>query len=200
MLLTLKQSLQKCSGFESSVAKEESVSEMKELDERLQAYQLLTLLFMKPIDDAVVEWMNSQEAVEIMEEVGVSSSSEELSDLDLLNTDRTYLLRALAPDVGAPPPYESFWTAKEDAESVILSLQQVYRENGMQIDSDVHDRPDYLGVEIAFLQELAERESEALQNGDEEAAGEYRVKQTEFIDDHLRAWVPKYVEDRKSVV
>ncbi len=107
-----------------------------------------------------------------------------------LGRDRTYLLRALAPDVGAPPAYESHWAAPGSTESVMLDLTQTYRRAGVELSGEAHERPDYLGVELLFLSELAARELE--EGADAEAL---QAEQERFWATHVEPWATRYLRE-----
>lgn len=169
------------------------------LADRLEAYQLFSLLLMRPIDEATAEWLESEEAAAVLDRLGIAPAAFAESSLDKLNRDRTYLFRALAPGVGAQPPYESYWLAKTDAESVIVSLRECYRAAGMEVDAAAHDRPDFLGVEVAFMATLAEQERLADQEGDCDGAENLRGLQRAFLSEHLGAWAPAYLASARPM-
>ena len=81
------------------------------LVDRLEVYQLFSVLLMRPINEVTAQWLESEEAAALLMRLGIDPASLAEADLDALNRDRTYLFRALAPGVGAQPPYESYWTA-----------------------------------------------------------------------------------------
>ena len=105
-----------------------------------------------------------------------------------LGRDRTYLLRALAPDVGAPPAYESHWQVPGSTESVMLDLTRAYRRAGVELSAEAHERPDYLGVELLFLGELAAQELT-----DEAPVTELRAEQKRFFATHVNPWATSYL-------
>lgn len=180
---------------------------------RHQAYQLFAILAMKPMDEALFNWILSEEAettlgnlrnwakestshegfslmLHAVKALRETPPEEQKTALNALATDRTYLFRALAPGVGALPPYESYWAATTDAESIILQLKKDYRQGGLEMSDLVHDRPDYLGVELTYLATLTA--------GEEDSA--IQELQTDFIGHHIGSWLPKYLESAKAQV
>lgn len=115
--------------------------------------------------------------------------------LDELAKDRTYLFRALGPGVGAPPAYETHWRKPLVAGSVISELTELYRSFGMEVSPEVHERADYLGVELAFMMHLVERELGA--KADDPSS--IRLHEKSFFSDHLVSWVPLYLREAEVV-
>lgn len=178
---------------------------------RQQAYQLFALLTMKTMDESLFSWVISEEAcctfkslsqdhentfanegfalmAQAVESLQSLTPQEQKTTLETLATDRTYLFRALAPGVGALPPYESYWAATSDAESVILALKKNYRHEGLQMSNATHERPDYLGIELAYMAALLEK-TENTQS---------KEAQKDFIQNHISTWIPKYVASAKT--
>lgn len=114
--------------------------------------------------------------------------------VDTLARDRTYLFRALAPDVGAPPPYETQYRDKRVREASIGELADAYRAAGLEVSNAVHERPDYLGVELAFMARLIEAEAHAGMSD----LDELRKNQASFYFDHVGRWAPHYASDALS--
>ena len=169
------------------------------LVDRLEVYQLFSVLLMRPINEVTAQWLESEEAAALLMRLGIDPASLAEADLDALNRDRTYLFRALAPGVGAQPPYESYWTAKAEPGSVIVALRERYRAAGVEVDASAHDRSDYLGVEVAFMAALAEQELQAVQAGDEIAAARLSSLRQAFLADHLGAWAPAYLTSARRM-
>ena len=163
------------------------------LVDRLEVYQLFSVLLMRPINEVTAQWLESEEAAALLMRLGIDPASL------ALNRDRTYLFRALAPGVGAQPPYESYWTAKAEPGSVIVALRERYRAAGVEVDASAHDRSDYLGVEVAFMAALAEQEFQAVQAGDEIAAARLSSLRQAFLADHLGAWAPAYLTSARRM-
>ncbi len=58
----------------------------------------------------------------------------------------------------------------------------------MQVSSQFLDLPDHIGVEIAFMAYLYEREAAAWRAGDEQRASQHRKWGEEFLQEHLGIW------------
>lgn len=77
--------------------------------------------------------------------------------------------------------------------STVDAIQR-YREAGAEMDKTIKELPDHIGVELAFMQFLCEREAEAVEAGDASLADNYRDRRTGFLRDHLVPWVPLLAE------
>lgn len=185
-------------------------------DIRRAVYHLLFVPMLRLPDEAFLEQIQSEEFREALAAIGravpiplmaeglalvenyveaLAKGRENEEDyralVDGLARDRTYLFRALAPDVGAPPPYETQYRNHLTREAGIGEMTDVYRAAGMEVGDEVHERPDYLGVELAFMTRLIEAELDA---GTEALEG-LRESQAAFFFDHLGQWAPDYVSD-----
>lgn len=99
-----------------------------------------------------------------------------------LAVDRTMLFRGTRKEDGPLPPYETFYRSGEQKENTLAVLTAFYRECGMKIGSQVHERPDYAGVILACLSELYRRE-ESSKLGDL------------FLKEHVQNWLPAFCDE-----
>jgi TorA maturation chaperone TorD len=111
-----------------------------------------------------------------------------------LGVDRTRLYRGLSPQYGPPPPYEMVWSKKWQDVSLLQVLAGIYRENGLAPSTEIVDRMDYLGLELEFMHALSMRETEAWQANKPEVASSLLVVQNKFFSEHLKQWVPDFVQ------
>jgi putative dimethyl sulfoxide reductase chaperone len=112
-----------------------------------------------------------------------------------LGVDRTRLYRGLSPMYGPPPPYEMVWSKTGQDVGLLVSLAGTYREMGMSPSPDMIERMDYIGVELDFMRELALREATAWESTSPESAQKLLEAQHTFMNEHLRDWVPLFVDD-----
>lgn len=76
-----------------------------------------------------------------------------------------------------------------------VDVIQRYRRTGAQLDqSTIEELPDHIGVELAFMEFLCEREAEALEQEKETEANELRKEQVSFLSDHLTVWLPQLAQ------
>jgi putative dimethyl sulfoxide reductase chaperone len=123
----------------------------------------------------------------------VNMNSTELSDA--LGVDRTRLYRGLSPSYGPPPPYEAVWSKTERSVTAVLqSVSGIYQADGMTVSPNAKDRLDYVGVELDYLYQLAMREAQAWDAGEQERASGLLDRQDAFLREHLGQWIPAFVE------
>lgn len=95
-----------------------------------------------------------RELIAFFSEAG--GADERLADVSV---DRTFLVRGTTKK-GPRPPYGSLH-ADADPQTSMLALKARYREAGFDLAQRVHEAPDYLGVELAFMAALLERAARA---------------------------------------
>jgi TorA maturation chaperone TorD len=116
--------------------------------------------------------------------------------LETLGVDRTRLYRGVSPGYGPPPPYEAVWAAGVVKTSELLQeIAAVYQKNGLTTSSDTNERIDYVGIELAFFERLAQKEARNWAARDEQAAFQALEQQKDFLNHHLAVWTPKFVEN-----
>ncbi|SFB98316.1 TorD/DmsD family molecular chaperone [Tropicimonas isoalkanivorans] len=80
------------------------------------------------------------------------------------------------------PPYGSLFTVDETKRlEEMAAVKEAYQESGMTLSDKHEELPDHLGVELEFLQYLSFRESESLQDREEEIVKFWRDKQAHFL-------------------
>lgn len=76
-----------------------------------------------------------------------------------------------------------------------VDVIQRYKRTGARLDqSTIKELPDHIGVELAFMEFLCEREVEALAREEETEATELRKEQSAFLSDHLTMWLPQLAQ------
>ncbi|MCM1565674.1 MAG: molecular chaperone TorD family protein [Dehalobacter sp.] len=182
---------------------------------------LMNIHFMGLPDLTFVEQIRSEDFISILEElsnenvlcpnldVGASlmlgyiqsTAKMEAPELsETLGVDRTRLYRGIKPGYGPPPPCEAVWiTCVRDATVVLQELSGIYRLSGMKVSDEAKERPDYIGVELEYLRQLAVQEIEAWKSSNEEKAKELLEKQYNFLTEHLCLWIPNFIEKALSM-
>jgi len=80
-----------------------------------------------------------------------------------------------------------------------IDVTRLYREAGAEMDREIKELPTHVGVELAFMSFLCEREAKAVDtdahtpSGHDEATGaeRYRQLQKRFLRQHLNSWFPQ---------
>lgn len=110
-----------------------------------------------------------------------------------LGVDRTRLYRGVSPLYGPTPPYESLWTGKETEPSLLKEIARIYRESRFALRGDIHERIDYIGIELQYLERLVEQEISAREAGDAGAIQTTLDHERSFLWNHSGKWIPSFV-------
>jgi len=123
--------------------------------------------------------------------------TQELDARDLaekLGIDRTRLYRGVSPEGGPVPPYQALWVEKEgDLAAVLKRICRAYAEGGFSFRNGVHERVDYIGIQLDYLEQLVLKEISARESGEEPAIQEALNHQRTFLLEHVGQWVPRFV-------
>jgi putative dimethyl sulfoxide reductase chaperone len=145
-------------------------------------------------DDSLPEDMTTG-AKEMANFIGSNAAVAVPAFSDTLGVDRTRLYRGVSPSYGPPPPYEAVWSKR--VTNVAATLQEIagiYREAGMAISPEAKERVDQIGVELDFVNQLAQREAEAWEAGETDKARDLLKAQASFLYLHVGDWTPPFVE------
>ena len=106
-----------------------------------------------------------------------------------LLVDWTRLFRGLQPGYGPKPPFEGVYLGEDENDLKALeSVARFYSKHGVAPAENAGNRPDYIGLELGFLQFLCEQQAEAWEKGDEKQARESHLAEQDFLKDHLGRW------------
>ena len=160
------------------------------MNEQIESYNFFSSFFFNLTDRSFVEKVLSYDFGDD-EVAGVALIKEyvrraKLRDIEEVRTeiavDRTYLLHGVTPEGGPRPPYESLYVG--DAQEIAaLSINRFYRQNGFKVQEGVGQPPDYIGIELAFM-ELLLKEGEATFE-----------TQKDFFNKHLSKWGTLYADE-----
>ena len=77
-----------------------------------------------------------------------------------LGIDRTRLYRGVSPTYGPPPPFEAVWRPDQANTTALLQqIAELYHRSGLAQSPEAHERLDYIGIELAFIEYLASEEA-----------------------------------------
>jgi TorA maturation chaperone TorD len=98
-------------------------------------------------------------------------------------------------------PFESVYTSEkrllmQEARDEIL---EIYKKGGLQIDPSWIDPEDHVALELEYMQIMARRTQEKLQDHDDDAALALLDDQRRFLLKHLVSWTPMLVNDMKRL-
>lgn len=108
--------------------------------------------------------------------------------------DRTRILRNAQADRTMPVPCEGVFLGEAKPTTACASVSKWYRRWGFAIPASAHARPDFLGVELLFLEKLLESALAALLENDVARSQEFLRAYNGFIQEHITPWASKYCE------
>lgn len=99
--------------------------------------------------------------------------------------NRLFLVKPLAP------PYESIYIAPQGQARgwIAVQVERIYARFNLAM-ADLNELPDHLAVELEFLSFLCGEQAGAFEAGDTAQVQVYRRAQEDFLEQHLRRWVP----------
>lgn len=166
---------------------------------RGQIYSFLELAFGHPAEEGI-KYFRKKSTEETLYETlkkleSVSSFDKEMYDcferffdnlrkssVERIEGDYIMLFSSNYPIIPCPP-YGSLFTADETKRlEEMTAVKEAYRECGMTLSEKHDELPDHLGVELEFLQYLSFRESQSLEDHEEEIVKYWRSKQAHFLE------------------
>jgi TorA maturation chaperone TorD len=113
----------------------------------------------------------------------------DLEILDELSVDRTRIMRGTG--IGRlRPPYEGLYSRTAPKGGAVLKLKAFYRNAGLSADEAVHESPDYLCVELAFMRTLCVREQNLWSSGG--SVAQTVILEEQFLREHLGSWTGEF--------
>jgi TorA maturation chaperone TorD len=73
-----------------------------------------------------------------------------------------------------------------------------YRAFGYQESGDAHQRPDFIGLELEFMQLLLIKRAYAMEQGWDDKAEACLAAEREFLKEHLAWWVPAMCDNLRG--
>lgn len=113
--------------------------------------------------------------------------------LQELAVDRAQLLRGMSPS-GPRPPYESLYV-NQPPQKIAGQLMDFYNHAGVSPLEEIHESPEYIGMELAFMHDLSSRELEAVKVGDLKTADQLHEMQNLFLKEHLGKWAGLFADE-----
>ncbi|BDQ37236.1 hypothetical protein SYK_15960 [Pseudodesulfovibrio nedwellii] len=113
----------------------------------------------------------------------------------------TRIFRGIAPGYSPLPPCEAFYVADGNQEvqlKIFLELTKEYSTSGLVVDAMCVHRPDYVGVEMAFVHSFLKQEAAFLKEKDFTKAQECRESCRRFAANHLENWFPLFCKEAEK--
>lgn len=124
--------------------------------------------------------------------VSLKQAIDSPNDADTLETDYRQLF--VGPGTMQAPPWESVHLSDEGLtfQAHTLGVREAYAEFGLQAPA-LHKEPDdHIGLELAFLGQLAVAALTSGEAGDVGAQGAVLAAMTQFLHEHLLMWAPEF--------
>ena len=169
-----------------------------ELENRIALHAFLSSVFLTLPDEALLDSLLSLEwgagdsagCNEIAAYAAAQVGRDREEVLLELGRDRARLVRG-ANNEGMLPPYESLYLGMKASGESIGSLNRFYADAGYALDADMHDTVEQIGVELAFVQLLMEKELAA-------AAEQWADVHRHFNSQHLGRWARDYASAMRT--
>jgi TorA maturation chaperone TorD len=170
--------------------------------ERGHVYELLAVVFRRPLDARQLERLRAPEMIAAMSAADIDPGNDfakghSAALLDRLAIDYTQLFHGPGEHIA---PYEGIQRGVDDelmgaaADEVRGFMAKV----GFSVPPECGELPDHISVELAFMGELARREAEALASGDEKTAQLAASLQRRFMTVHLERWAEQFASKVRS--
>lgn len=118
---------------------------------------------------------------------------------DQLGVDWTLLFRGLRPGYGPKPPYGYLYQTMKLSEMAYLQkISSTYTSFGAEIEPSLSNRPDYLGLQLAFISFLYQQASNAYQQGNSAEATRLEMAAADFFTQELAPWAPIFCQEAQA--
>jgi putative dimethyl sulfoxide reductase chaperone len=119
-------------------------------------------------------------------------------DLQTLLVDYARLF--LGPGEALARPYGSFWLSgdKTVMQDSTMTLLELCRESGFDLDGGFRDVPDHVAVEFELLYLLTFARNQAIEAGRIEQAEASEQREQRLLTEHLGAWIDRFTAAVRS--
>lgn len=133
-------------------------------------------------------------AARMLDFIGLTLADHRSDLATRLGVERTLLFRGVSPQNGPPPPYEAVWCLGRSEFDLLQEISAIYQQSGFRQSPNVHERQDYIGMELDYLCALASCEANAWESEAFDLAKKMMLSQHAFLADHLSTWAPAFIE------
>jgi TorA maturation chaperone TorD len=173
---------------------------IKEIENRLSLYALISRLMIIEVDREFLDLIENNKAIlelfpnyrdwDKRREFSSRILKERYLDVDYTNLFLLHLV-----------PYESFYIRDDQmiesgGDNPVLSLYNSF-DFRVELDKARVVSPDHIGVELEFLYMLTKAQKKALAEDDIEALKELSLIQRDFLEKHLLNWSPMFLINMK---
>ncbi len=115
-------------------------------------------------------------------------------DLMALQQDYIRCVAGIKEGYGLIPPYESLYRPDTFPTEIRAAVSSYFDAAGIDADSVCAQSPDFLSSEFRLLSLLAYHQHQAEIADDAEQSLMFENLQQEFLQHHLRVWLPEYCQ------
>ena len=181
---------------------------MKDLAEvinfRGEFYRVLSSLFLKEASMEVLETLSSSSLPPVRSKRSIEGlippKGKELKSFkEELDVDFARIF--LGMNSRGAFPYESVYRSKLGLlmQDPFDEVRESYNKTGVTKNSNLAEPDDHIGIELAFMANLAHQTGIALKNDRKQEALTHLEQQREFLRQHLSPWVPSFCKDIQEV-
>lgn len=176
---------------------------------RAETYGMLSRLYIKEVDQEYLDELCEmrfpvESGNQLMNDgyyhIAKYLSNEWVDPITKLGVDFSATFMGGGVDTySAAYPFESVYTSEkrltmQGARDEVLAI---YRANGLEKSSSWTVGEDHIAVELEFMRILVARSMSALRGNDLDKAMHLLVTQQNFLNDHIRVWVPVFTADMR---
>lgn len=173
---------------------------------RCDCYRLLAACFYLPQKELFLQenlFKNLAASLNyVFPEAAIFSNEMENAILNCSNEELSveYAKLFVGPYELKAPPYGSIYLDKERKVmgDSTMEVMQIYNDAGLSIDSEFHELPDHVAVELEFMYYLIYRETEAIERCEIEKSSDYVKTQDLFLDKFMCRWIPPFCKKIKE--
>lgn len=94
------------------------------------------------------------------------------------------------------PHYEAAYVSSDPFRDVhvVAKIAGLYQAHGVQVASAIGERPDYVAVELEFMNFLCTKQARASQRAELQRVGQCRQMQRDFFTQHLGCWIRPFCD------
>lgn len=157
-----------------------------------QLYAFLKSLFVTDPTLQLVKRLQQPGVLDGLRQIGISLTEKDVTDeaLPQIKEDYTQLFIGPQKHISLNESVYREQTPQFWGEATVRS-QRLIKELGLTLNENWHLMPDHITVEFEILQKLAERETEAVKENDQETLVKCQKYASKFFLDHISKWVPK---------
>lgn len=172
---------------------------------RAKLYGFFACVFRAEPTEKFIKEINSSGIPELLRNMGLSrkkdstpvTTSSSLTEVEDLALEYTKLFIGPGPHLS---PHESIYVNVDGGEGGLwgaktVEVKKFVESAGFEYQSEFRGLPDHIGVELEFMQKLAETEAKLWSNGEDNRANWCLRIQQKFLDEHLTKWAPEFCDD-----